>query len=160
MEAQTWALGQLRRRRCVRQRSQGQVSGLNHRKSITKSLLSFIWIGFWICDMRDKRWLGALEVTPCHGASFMAPCQQGYASPTMISYSLVLPCFTLRSDMLTLSPPFRPVKKRGGTAAGVPRSMGEAHSSATNGLNKDQVRGKYLSFRAWEAGTIVFMLLE
>lgn len=33
----------------------------------------------------------------------------------------------------------RPVKKKGGTAAGVPRSTGELSSSVANGAPKDQV---------------------
>ena len=33
----------------------------------------------------------------------------------------------------------RPVKRKGGTAAGVPRPVGEGNPSATNGANKEQV---------------------
>lgn len=42
--------------------------------------------------------------------------------------------------MLIWLPDFRPIKKKGGTAAGLPRPAGEVQPSPPNGATKDQVR--------------------
>ena len=72
----------------------------------------------------------------CRPSSSFAGIWQPFLQSTLLP-SLRKP---VKHDADELSLRHRPVKKKGGTAAGVPRSVGEAQSSAASGAAKDQVR--------------------
>lgn len=80
-----------------------------------------------------------------HSAARRASRVTPLLSMVVLSTNLILSCVKLQVGYANdASRSIRPVKKRGGTAAGVPRSMGEAQSAVANGLNRDQVSGKCL----------------